>query len=212
MRVFAARHSGFTLLEILVVVSLIAIMSLVILTQTNWVNDDKKLEQETARLKDTVSLLNERSLFSGDLMALLLRDDGWTPMVYDREQHKFVAVQITGLKAHDLPSSLELSWQLDELADDQQVSLQDVARKLVKKDAMASDNMSDGKDTKAPGKAAAGEDDSSAFPQIFFFPSGEVSPVTFNLHSRDGAQGEQRLALSALGHISDPEQPPETSP
>ncbi len=43
------------------------------------------------------------------------------------------------------------------------------------------------------------------FPQVFFFPSGEVSPMTLTLRAYDDVDAEQRLRMSALGQFSDPD-------
>ena len=49
------------------------------------------------------------------------------------------------------------------------------------------------------------EEDEKAFPQIFFFPSGEVSPVTLAMQSQDDLEQMQRWQISALGQIKDPD-------
>ena len=41
--------------------------------------------------------------------------------------------------------------------------------------------------------------------QVFFFPSGEVSPLTLTLRAYDDLEAEQRLRVSALGQFSDPD-------
>ena len=48
-------------------------------------------------------------------------------------------------------------------------------------------------------------EDEKAFPQIFFFPSGEVSPVTLAMQSQDDLEQVQRWQISALGQITDPD-------
>ncbi|EKF73592.1 general secretion pathway protein H [Alcanivorax hongdengensis A-11-3] len=208
-----ARQRGFTLLEIMVVVSLIALLSLVVVTQTTWVDDDHQLDDESARLKDAISLLNERSLFSGQLLALRLQDNGWTPLAYDLVKQQFVPVTITGLQARQLPPSLELVWQLDDLQDDDNpdpVSLKDVADTLVKKrrqNGMDTLQNPDDDGDDGAGQGSEDKEEDKPFPQVFFFPSGETSPVTLTLRSRDDIDAEQRIKLSALGHISDPDVP-----
>ena len=74
------RQSGFTLLEILVVVGLVAMLSLAVLVVPVWVDDQRQLDSESASLADTLIMLNEQSLFSGRLMALRVTERGWTPL------------------------------------------------------------------------------------------------------------------------------------
>ena len=200
MRVRSARQAGFTLLEIMVVVMLMGLLTAVLVTQGNWTSDDRQLEEETARLQDTLALLNERSLFSGQLLALRLESTGWTPLAYDRVEGDFLPVDDTALKRHELHPSLELVWQLDDLGEDQ-ASLSDVAESLVKDDVMAgaAKGLINDEDEEVE------ESDEDDFPQVFFFPSGEVSPLTLTLRAYDDVDAEQRLRVSALGQFSDPD-------
>jgi len=80
MRLRPVDQAGFTLLEIMVVVMLMGLLTAVLVSQGNWTSDDRQLEEEAARLEDTLALLNERSLFSGQLLALRLQTTGWTPL------------------------------------------------------------------------------------------------------------------------------------
>jgi general secretion pathway protein H len=217
MRLPRTLQSGFTLLEIMVVVGLIALLSAVVVSQGNWTSDDRQLEQESARLKDTLALLNERSLFSGQLLALRLRHDGWEPLAYDIAAADFLPIEDTALKPRQIPPSLELVWQLDELADEEQASLSQVAETLVKKDTsldLGEDTVGEGDEEAVRQQGSNSEsevggegegEDEKAFPQIFFFPSGEVSPVTLAMQSQDDLEQVQRWQISALGLITDPD-------
>lgn len=193
-------QAGFTLLEIMVVVMLMGLLTVVLVSQGNWASDDRQLEEEVARLEDTLALLNERSLFSGQLLALRLETTGWTPLAYDRVEGDFRPVDDTALKAHRLPPSLELVWELDDLGEEQ-ASLSDVAENLVQDDVMAGAG-EELLDDEEGGESGQEEDD---FPQVFFFPSGEVSPLTLTLRAYDDVEAEQRLRVSALGQFSDPD-------
>ena len=200
MRLRPVDQAGFTLLEIMVVVMLMGLLTAVLVSQGNWTSDDRQLEEEAARLEDTLALLNERSLFSGQLLALRLQTTGWTPLAYDRIEGDFLPVDDTALKAHRLPPSLELVWELDDLGEDQ-ARLSDVAETLVQDDVMAGtgEGLLDGEE------GDESDQDEAVFPQVFFFPSGEVSPLTVTLRAYDDVEAEQRLRVSALGQFSDPD-------
>ncbi len=200
MRLRPVDQAGFTLLEIMVVVMLMGLLTAVLVSQGNWTSDDRQLEEEAARLEDTLALLNERSLFSGQLLALRLQTTGWTPLAYDRIEGDFLPVDDTALKAHRLPPSLELVWELDDLGEDQ-ARLSDVAETLVQDDVMAGtgEGLLDGEE------GDESDQDDEVFPQVFFFPSGEVSPLTLTLRAYDDVEAEQRLRVSALGQFSDPD-------
>lgn len=202
----AVRHSrGFTLLEILVVVMLMGLLTAVIATRGNWSSSDRGIDQAYARLGDTIGLLNERSLFSGQLMALRVSYNGWEPLIYDRVEGRFLALDETSLKRRDLPPSLALEWQLDTL-EDEQISLKDVARSLVEEERMLDTGAGlEEQEDQPRDDTRADEVDEDAFPQVFFFPSGEVTPITFSLYPVEDDEQLQRLQVTALGRIFDPD-------
>ncbi|KXJ44050.1 MAG: hypothetical protein AXW13_04575 [Alcanivorax sp. Nap_24] len=206
------RQSGFTLLEILVVVGLVAMLSLAVLVVPVWVDDQRQLDSESASLADTLTMLNEQSLFSGRLMALRVTERGWTPLTYDVGERAFVPAQGNGLQANRLPESLELTWQYDDLPDDEdeeRVSLQDAAKQLVSDDPFGGDDqglLSDDRDRDEPEDGRDDEEeDQEPLPQVFFFPSGETTPITFTVRSRQDLDVEARRQMSALGKVRDPD-------
>lgn len=206
------RQSGFTLLEILVVVGLVAMLSLAVLVVPVWVDDQRQLDSESASLADTLTMLNEQSLFSGRLMALRVTERGWTPLTYDVGERAFVPAQGNGLQANRLPESLELTWQYDDLPDDEdeeRVSLQDAAKQLVSDDPFGGDDqglLGDDRDRDEPKDGRdEEEEDQEPLPQVFFFPSGETTPITFTVRSRQDLDLEARRQMTALGKVRDPD-------
>ncbi|MEE3009168.1 MAG: type II secretion system protein [Pseudomonadota bacterium] len=206
------RQSGFTLLEILVVVGLVAMLSLAVLVVPVWVDDQRQLDSESASLADTLIMLNEQSLFSGRLMALRVTERGWTPLTYDVGERAFVPAQGNGLQANRLPESLELTWQYDDLPDDEdeeRVSLQDAAKQLVSDDPFGGDDqglLGDDRDRDEPEDGRdEEEEDQEPLPQVFFFPSGETTPITFTVRSRQDLDLEARRQMTALGKVRDPD-------
>ena len=208
----SARQTGFTLLEILVVVMLVGLLTAVIAGQGNWSLSEDGLDDEAARLHDTLELLNERSLFSGQLLALRMESGGWTPLAYDRDERDFLPIEDSSLKPRSLAPSLTLEWQVDALEDDE-VSLSDVAESLVKDDMMATPEglaRDADSDDRESGEGGArnnrdGEEEKKPLPQIFFFPSGEVTPVTVSVLSNDDLDLYRRWQITALGQVIDPD-------
>ena len=184
------RQSGFTLLEILVVVGLVAMLSLAVLVVPVWVDDQRQLDSESARVTER----------------------GWTPLTYDVGERAFVPAQGNGLQANRLPESLELTWQYDDLPDDEdeeRVSLQDAAKQLVSDDPFGGDDqglLGDDRDRDEPEDGRdEEEEDQEPLPQVFFFPSGETTPITFTVRSRQDLDLEARRQMTALGKVRDPD-------
>ena len=204
------RQSGFTLLEILVVVGLVAMLSLAVLVVPVWVDDQRQLDSESASLADTLTMLNEQSLFSGRLMALRVTERGWTPLTYDVGERAFVPAQGNGLQANRLPESLELTWQYDDLPDnedEERVSLQDAAEQLVSDDPFGGDDqglLGDDRDEPEDGRDEE-EEDQEPLPQVFLCPRGATPPRTCTVRSRQDLDLETRRRMSALGKVRDPD-------
>lgn len=204
------RQNGFTLLEILVVVSLIAMISLAVLVVPVWTDDSRELDREAGRLSDTLTMLSEDSLFSGKLMALRVTDSGWAPLQYDVASSRFVPAEGEGLQAQSLPDSLEMSWQSDQLAgqDQQTPTLQQAAQHLVAQDPFGDNGQGLLSKDNHSGSGAAnkkgGGDGSQPLPQAYFFPSGESTPMTFTVRSRNNLDLQAKRQLTALGQVRDP--------
>lgn len=208
------HQRGFTLLEILIAVGLVALLSLAVLTVPVWTNDSRELDTQTGRLSDTLTMLSEQSLFSGKLLALRLTDNGWTPLQYKVGERQFVPADGEGLKAQSLPAGLELSWQIDQLPqeDEQTITLAQAAKQMIAQDPfsdhglLGSRSLGSGKQSGAKQSGAKRNDNgaSEPLPQIYFFPSGESTPVTFTLRSRDDPDLQEKRQLTALGRVRDP--------
>src|SRR5699024_10563440 len=61
-------------------------------------------------------------------------------------------------------------------------------------------------DDSTDGRPSDDEDDQddTPLPQVYFFPSGESTPVTFTLRSRDDFDLLVKRQLTALGRVRDP--------
>lgn len=197
---------GFTLLEILVVIGLMALLSLAVLVVPVWTDDGRQLDTNVAKLTDQLVLLNEQSLFSGRLMAMRFTERGWTPVEYDVGARVFRPAEGNGLSAESLPEGIELLWGVEELERDEDdrvtpVNLGDVAKRLVDDSKFSGgigllDKEQSEKDEQAR---------SEPLPQVFFFPSGETTPVLLTLRSINEPDLEVRRRLTALGQIRDPD-------
>src|SRR5699024_2866444 len=92
-----------------------------------------------------------------------------------------------------------------EFEDDEQPGLDEVAERLVSDSPFGNDRGLLGEQADRRQEEGAVEDEET-LPQVFFFPSGETTPITFTIRSRDDIDLEIRRELSALGRVRDPEQ------
>ena len=172
-------QAGFTLLEVLVVVFLMVAISTVVVVAALRGGGQDESSRVLAELSDTMVLMTEQSLFRGDLLAMRFKDSGWEPLRFDVTEAEFVPLPAP-LGPVSLPDNLRLQWQFEQ-ADDQGPSIADTAEMLMAEDVSP--------------------DDKPEPPQMFFFPSGEASPVTIWLV--DEASGVRRqLTVDALGVVA----------
>jgi general secretion pathway protein H len=142
---------GFTLLELLVVVTIIGIMAGAVVLSAKIVGPDREVEQEVQRLRSTVDLLHEEGLMQSRDYGLLFTETGYRFYVYDYKLLKWVQPDNDKLlQEHALRTPLELALALDgkrvELPRDFQ------ARQIDKTD-----------------------------PQVFILSSGEVTPFALDV-------------------------------
>lgn len=184
-----AVHRGFSLLEVMVVVTLIALFATVAVPA--MVRQGSELEDSTRRLAGTLRLMHEHSLFRSEMVALRLRADGYTPLRFSAEEAAFVPLVTDRLDAVALPEQLLLEWQLDSPEENQTDWAGITEQRL---EAMQDAR---GEDSEREDATEAGD---SEFPQVFFFPSGEASPVAFRVRADEG--DERQVRLGALGDVS----------
>ena len=185
--------SGFTLLEVLVVVTLLALFASLVLPLVSQRDAVDGLDGASERLSSSLSLLSENSVFRGQLLAMGLRPNGYTPLRYDIATNAFIPLTADqSFAAVDFDDNLVFEWQLDENRDGD-VSLQQAMQAVV-----------DSRSQSATSGSLPDEDEALPLPQLFFFPSGESTPVLLML--RDTETGEERkLQMDILGRVSDPD-------
>jgi general secretion pathway protein H len=176
----ATNQAGFTLLEILVVVFLMVAISTVVVVAALRGGGQDASAKALAELSDTVVLMTEQSLFRGDLLAMRFTDTGWEPLRFDVTEAGFLPLPAP-LQAVTLPDNIRLEWQLEQDEDDRGPTIAEAAEALTAEDISP--------------------DEKPKPPQMFFFPSGEASPVTIRLIDED-TDVRRQLTVDALGVVS----------
>jgi len=166
------RSKGFTLVEILVVMLIIAaVISLAVLS-VNSTGRDSQLDEESRLIEGLVGLLHERALLEGRDFGLRIEPAAYEFVFYDTRRNRWLMMdQEREFRHRELPKGITFQLQLDS----QTVVIKPVDRNLTSGDP--------------PG------------PQVAIAASGEGTPFRLILQ-RDATQAKAVVDGDALGKVS----------
>lgn len=167
------RSKGFTLVEILVVVVIIAIMVSLAVLSIGVTGRDGQLDEESRRIEGLVGLLHERALLEGRDFGLRIEPGAYDFVVYEPRRDRWLALdQEHEFRHRELPKGVTFQLELDS----QVVVIKAIDRNL-------------SSDAAPPG------------PQVAIAASGEGTPFRLTL-LREGTSAKASVDGDALGKIS----------
>jgi general secretion pathway protein H len=167
------RSKGFTLVEILVVVVIMAIVISIAILAVGTTGRDTQLDEESRRIEGLVGLLHERALLEGRDFGLRIEPAAYEFVAYDARNDRWTTLdQEHEFRHRDLPKGLSFQLQLDS----QTVVIKPIDRNL-------------------SGSAAP------PAPQLAIAASGEGTPFRLTL-MRDGTASKASVDGDALGRIT----------
>ena len=165
----AAQHrthaSGFTLLEVLVVVAIIGILTGVVVVNFTGASDAQQMESQAEQLMLRMDLARQRALQRNRELGFSVAPDGYSFIEMERETGRWLALTERPFAAVELADTLELSLRVDGLDEDDDAS----------------------PDYDLPISEAA--EDGDPVPDIVFFRSGELTPFQLTLSDFDRRRG-----------------------
>jgi len=167
------RSKGFTLVEILVVVVIMAVVISLAVLSIGTTGRDAQLDEETRRIEGLVSLLHERALLESRDFGLRVEPAAYEFVVYEPRRDRWMTLdQEHEFRHRDLPKGLSFQLELDS----QIVVIKPIDRNLASDAAPPS-------------------------PQIAIAASGEGTPFRLTL-LRDGTAAKASVNGDALGKVS----------
>jgi general secretion pathway protein H len=167
------RNKGFTLVEILVVVVIMAIVISLAILSVGTTGRDTQLDEESRRIEGLVGLLHERALLEGRDFGLRIEPSAYEFVVYDPIRDRWMPLdQEQEFRHRELPKGISFQLQLDS----QIVVIKPIDRTLAG-------------DQAPPG------------PQVAIAASGEGTPFRLTL-LRDGTTAKASVDGDALGKVS----------
>jgi general secretion pathway protein H len=167
------RSKGFTLVEILVVVVIIAIVTSLAVLSIGVTGRDSQLDDESRRIEGLVGLLHERALLEGRDFGLRIEPAAYEFVVYEARRDRWKALdQESEFRHRDLPKGLSFQLELDS----QIVVIKPIDRNL-------------------------SSDQPPPAPQVAIAASGEGTPFRLTL-LRDGTTAKASVDGDALGKVT----------
>jgi general secretion pathway protein H len=167
------RSRGFTLVEILVVVVIMAIVISLAILSVGTTGRDTQLDEETRRIEGLVGLLHERALLEGRDFGMRIEPAAYEFVVYEPRRDRWMPLdQEQEFRHRELPKGLSFQLQLDS----QVVVIKPLDRNL-------------------------SSDAVPAGPQVAIAASGEGTPFRLTL-LRDGTTAKASVDGDALGKIT----------
>ena len=166
------RSKGFTLVEILVVVVIMAIVISLAVLSIGVTGRDSQLDEESRRIEGLLGLLHERALLEGRDFGLRIEPSAYEFVVYETARDRWLRMdQEQEFRHRELPKGVGFELQLDS----QVVVLKPVDKNL--------------------------KSDQSGSPQVAIAASGEGTPFRLTLE-RAATNAKALVEGDALGKIS----------
>jgi general secretion pathway protein H len=167
------RSKGFTLVEILVVVVIMAIVISFAVLSIGTTGRDPQLDTESRRIEGLIGLLHERALLEGRDFGLRIEPTAYEFVVYDSRRDRWSSLsQESEFRRRELPKGVSFQLELDS----QIVVIKPIDRSFSSDEA-------------PPG------------PQVAIAASGEGTPFRLTL-LRDGTAAKASVGGDALGKVS----------
>lgn len=185
-RLSLQSHQGFTLVEVLLVVTLFALMAAFLVPNLS-IGERSKADTFVARVEVLLAEMSEYSVYSGELMALRITDTHLTPMRFASYEEGFIPYTATtgGIKPLTAPAHIGLRWQSED-AEDLNLADPEALQKWQESDVSKVQSIEFGK--------------KEISPEVFFYPSGEASAGALLLYQTEtSTQTTHRILLNALG-------------
>ncbi|HEX7031107.1 MAG TPA: type II secretion system minor pseudopilin GspH [Gammaproteobacteria bacterium] len=151
---------GFTLLEILIVVVLIAILTAAAVNTINFVVDDADAETEARRIAALANLAAEEALLTGREYGLRIDDENLEFFIFDDVTRQWQPLTDDNIfQPRPVPEGIDF----DLVLEGQAIALGD----------------------ESEDESGAGEEDLPEPPQVMFLSSGQITPFTLTVAERD---------------------------
>lgn len=176
-----ARSSGFTLLEVLVVVLLVGIISSIAMLGINAGGDERRLREESDRLVTLLEQVGSEAVMQNEEYGLKITGTGYLFLCLDEIKQRWQACSTEkSLQEHVLPEGLEIHVLRDS----------SLTLPLSRKD----NSGNKGGDEEDKGRLV--------YPDFLLLSSGEASPGSLEILLSERPEIRSEIRIDELGRIS----------
>ena len=163
------KHQGFTLLELLVVMVIMALLAGIVVPNMSFGDDQDKIEKASQKFKAVFDLASEYAMLNNYELGLIVKDNNYRFVAFDGQRWiDFTAEHYFDASDHE--EGIELELELEGLLWAEGNLLNEVTFDVEEDD----DN----------------EDKQMLSPQIFILSSGDITPfrLTFSIEKSSGEE------------------------
>ncbi len=182
------QASGFSLLELLVVVFIIGILATMFTLSVGLLGSDSELDKEISRLRALIELAREDAVTQGHELGLHFYPDSYEFAVYQedfvdyydpddevQDQSEWIVLSLgTLLKPRQLPAGIVIELEIDD---------RDIVLKNKQETQLEAEN-----NARDPNRVRIDERDPYR-PQIWLFSSGDISPFAIRFRREFANEG-----------------------
>ena len=193
------RAAGFTLLEVLVVVTIIGILISMAVVSINVLGGDHEMDQEAGRLVAVLGEARDDAMLHGRDLGLRVDARGYDWLKYDSRTDRWVRIDDDiVLRARSLPDGVQLAL----LVESRSVTLEPRGAGTAPASPAAASGTGGTAGKATLSSDAAAQDERVALrPQVVVQASGDLVPFELRL-TRDGTDEVRRVVGTESGQVS----------
>lgn len=187
------KQQAFTLFELLLVMTIVAIMMSAVVLTLNPDNSHRELEQEAKRLTEVLRQLGDEAVFQGQELGVVFQENHYEFVAWNRKDERWLPMNTDPVfRPYTLPEPVLLI-----------LTAEDIPYSLAKQDDTAEETSNRVRDSAID----QGLDDKTdatpqSVPSVWFLSSGEVTPFVLELLTENDPGRRYKITASATGDIA----------
>ena len=207
------RHQGFTIIEIMVVITIIGIMTGLIAVSMTTTDPQKQLNREALRFKALIQMAQEEALFSQEEIGVIVNEQGYKFARWS------VVQPVSGLESdddEDDPATTPVNPFLDNntipptwnlMAEEKEFRAYELSEEfeIILEVDQEQIDLNAGEDPQRQRAKRAEdileEEAEELEPNIFILSSGEISPFVMEMYVKDNSDVMAKISANEAGKV-----------